>query len=192
MKKRPEPPRKKPVKKVSPGYLERSALYYLERYASSSGNLRRRLLMKSKRSADAHGTDMDQAIAWIDALIEKLLLLGVLDDAKFAAMKVASLHRQGKAQRIIAQTLAVKGVGRGDIEKALSDFTVEQPDGDLAAAIAYARKRKFGPWRIKAVAPEKGQKELASLARRGFSLEVARTVLAAATPTAAEALLRQD
>ena len=184
--------KKKPVKKVSPGYLERSALYYLERYASSSGNLRRRLLLKAMRSAEAHGTDLDETVRWIDTLIAKLIRIGVLDDAKFAAMKVTSLHRQGKPQRVIAQTLSAKGVERPHIDHAIEQFESERPDSDLAAAITYARKRKFGPWRKEASTPERAQKELASLARRGFALEIARQVLTSSSAAAAEAMLDQD
>ena len=184
--------KKRPVKKVSPGYLERSALYYLERYASSSGNLRRRLLLKATRSAEAHGTDLEEAVLWIDALIAELIRMGVLDDAKFAAMKVVSLHRQGKPQRIIAQTLSAKGVARSDIDHAIGQFEAERPNSDLEAAITFARKRKFGPWRKEVATPERAQKELASLARRGFAVDVARKVLTSSSAAAAEALLDQD
>ena len=184
--------KKRPVKKVSPGYLERSALYYLERYASSSGNLRRRLLLKATRSAETHGTDLDEAVLWIDALIAKLIRMGVLDDAKFAAMKVVSLHRQGKPQRIIAQTLSAKGLERADIDHAIGQFESERPNSELAAAITFARKRKFGPWRMESPTPEPAKKELASLARRGFALDIARKVLTLSSAAAAEALLDQD
>ncbi len=44
-------------RKATPKYLRNSALYYLGRYAASSGHLRRLLQVKVTRSARAHDTD---------------------------------------------------------------------------------------------------------------------------------------
>ena len=47
--------RTKQQKPVTAQYLENAALYYLQRFASSSANLRRVLMGKVERSARAHG-----------------------------------------------------------------------------------------------------------------------------------------
>ena len=70
---------RKPPRKVSPAYLERAALAYLERFAASAESLRRVLLRKVERSARAHDTDRDfyltatEAIAYglADKIVDK-------------------------------------------------------------------------------------------------------------------------
>jgi len=65
----------------------------------------------------------------------------------------------------------------------------EAGDPDLAAACAFARRRRLGPYRRGA---GDRVKELAAFARAGFSRDAARAVLACADPDAAEALARGD
>ena len=54
-----EAKRRRVPRKATPKRLERVALHYLERYSSSSENLRRVLMRRVERSARAHGTDRD-------------------------------------------------------------------------------------------------------------------------------------
>ena len=56
-------------------------------------------------------------------------------------------------------------------------------DPDLAAAIRYAKRRRLGPFQrdeIRRV--ERRQKDLASLARQGFSYGIAKRVIYAESP----------
>jgi regulatory protein len=172
---------------VTPAYLERAALHYLERFASSSTNLRRVLLRKVQRSAAAHGTDPAEGAAWIDALIERYRSAGLLDDAAYAAGKAASLARRGTSTRGIRQKLAQKGVGGEIIDASLEELG---GDADLRTAVNFARRRRLGPFRPpgRAAAPEK---ELATLGRAGFSYDTARRVLACADEAAVEAMLEE-
>ena len=93
---RPRGPRK-----ATPKYLRNSALYYLERYASSSGHLRRLLQVKVTRSARAHDTDPAEGAAAIEALIADLLRMGLLDDARYAQERARILHPRGASMRAI-------------------------------------------------------------------------------------------
>ena len=70
--------RTKQQKPVTAQYLENAALYYLQRFASSSANLRRVLMGKVERSARAHGTDREEGAALVEALIERYLRSGCL------------------------------------------------------------------------------------------------------------------
>lgn len=65
------PPGRRQQKPVTAQYLENAALYYLQRFASSSANLRRVLMGKVERSARAHGTDRSEGAALVEALIER-------------------------------------------------------------------------------------------------------------------------
>lgn len=181
-------PRREP-RKASPGYLERAAIYYLERYASSVANLRNILDRKVKRSVEAHGTDLAEGRQWIEDVLRKLVAMGLLNDAAFAEAKTRSLLRQGRPKRTIGMALRAKGIGQDDLEKALS--AVEDPDADLKAAVVFARKRRFGPFGPKADLATR-QRQLAAFARRGFGYDLARKVLDAPSVAAAEALTGAD
>ena len=87
---RESPPARKPPKRVSAPYLERAALHYLERFASSSANLRRVLMRKVDRSAQAHGTDPAEGARWVEDLIARYQRSGLLNDAAYAEMRAAS------------------------------------------------------------------------------------------------------
>ncbi|HEY9548301.1 MAG TPA: RecX family transcriptional regulator, partial [Kiloniellaceae bacterium] len=88
-------PRRRQPLKATPEGLERSALYYLERYDSSSGHLRRLLRRKIQLSARVHGTDPEAGRAAVETLIARLTGLGLLDDARYARERVRSLLARG-------------------------------------------------------------------------------------------------
>ncbi len=178
---RPRGPRK-----ATPKYLRNAALYYLERYASSSAHLRRLLLAKVARSARAYDTDPEMdaekgAVA-VEALIVELLGAGLHDDARYAGERARILHRRGASARAIRAGLRAKGIEADDIERALAGLGEEAAEPELAAALAYARKRRLGPYRdpaARAGLDEKGrrEKDLAALGRKGFGYDMARRVI---------------
>jgi regulatory protein len=185
-------PARKPPSEVTQASLERSALAYLERFAASAGSLRRVLLRKIERSARAHGTDRDQGAAWIEALIERYRRAGLLDDRLYAEARTASLRRQGRSARAIAERLAQKGVGREVIDEALAP--TRTPADELAAAARLARRLRLGPYRLAADRDEqRGHRlrDLAALGRAGFSYETARKVVSAESPEALESLIAE-
>lgn len=188
----PPAARKKP-KKISPEYLERAALFYLERYSSSAENLRRVLDRKVRRSIQEHGEpEATKAAEWIAAVLAKLQRNGLLNDLAFAESRVRSLYAAGKPLGRIRQTLAVKGVSKPDIEAALERLRdeAETPISDLPAAVAFARRRKLGPYRSDPVQRrEMRQKDLGALARRGFSQTMATKILNAESVAALEEML---
>ncbi len=163
-------PARKTPRKISKTYLENAALYYLQRYATSAENLRRVLLRKVKRSCAFHDQPEEDFIPLVDALVERYKTVGLLDDKIFAESKVTSLRRQGISGRAIMAKLQVKGLTPAQIESALKIVDEEQENAETVAALAYARRKKLGPWRKRAADP---QKELAAMARAGFSYDVA-------------------
>ncbi|WP_428246947.1 regulatory protein RecX [Ferrovibrio sp.] len=188
-------PRSKPgqrPKKVDPGYLERAALFYLERYASSTANLRRVLQRKVRRRAEgSEDGPPPEVAAWIEAVIEKLTRLGFLNDQRYAEQRTRRLYDEGKSLSRIRQTLAAKGVKADMTGAALENLAEEraEPVTDLPAAIAYARRRKLGPFRADPESRrELRNKDMAALARRGFSSDLIRRILAAESVEALESL----
>jgi regulatory protein len=171
--------RQKIPRKVTPTSLDNAALYYLGRFATSSQNLRRVLLRRVGRAAKHHDTDVEACTLLIDELIERYLRSGLLDDAAYARAQGASLNRRGKSVRAIKSWLMQRGVPANIIEDAIKTLSAEIGEPDLAAAIAYARRRRFGPYRNKEKAPEAKDKELAAFARSGFSYPLARRIVEA-------------
>lgn len=157
---------------VTPAYLERAALAYLEKYASSSENLRRVLQRKAANRCRLRGEEVVSFDEEIDAVIAKALRLSLLDDARYAEARVATLRRRGNSGRLIQAKLAAKGLGSDVVERALRN----EETGDSEAARSLVRRRRIGPHRIMNRL-ELRQKDIATLARAGFSYEVAREVI---------------
>jgi regulatory protein len=71
----------------------------------------------------------------------------------------------------------------------LDELAERQGDAELAAAAAFARKRRIGPWRSPAERADRREKDLAAMARAGFAYRVVRLVMDADDPAEVEALL---
>jgi regulatory protein len=166
--------------------LERWALHYLGRYASSAENLRRVLTRRVRRHAPKA---LPAAGALIDALVARYRKSGLLDDAAYAAAQVDSLHRRGESMRAVRARLAAKGVPAADVADAVLGLRAAAPDPDLVAACAFARRRRLGPFRTTAADPAR---ELGAFARAGFSRRVAEAVLACPDIAAVETLARGE
>jgi regulatory protein len=85
--------------------------------------------------------------------------------------------------------LAAKGVSAADVDEAVSGLRTAAPDPDVAAACAFARRRRLGPF---ARNPADHARELGAFARAGFSRRVAEAVLACSDLAAVEALERGE
>ena len=173
-KRRPKIPRK-----VSAASLENAALYYLGRFATSSENLRQVLQRRIMRANKHHNTDIEACTQLVGDLIRRYLESGILNDGIYAQNQAASMNRRGKSLRAIRARLRQKAVSSDIIDDALAVLVGEVGQPDLAAAIAYARKRHFGPYRRDTVNPENPDKELAALARSGFSYSLALHIVEA-------------
>ena len=186
--------RRKRPRRITPQYLERAALHHLERYATSSENLRRVLTRKVWKAArlaeEGSAVDEEEAAAWIEAVVEKLQRAGALNDRAYAEGRVVSLRRQGESARGIAMKLGAKGVPRETVEAALE---LDEPENDdVAAAVAYARRRRLGPWRKPDEREERHDRDMAALARKGYRLDLCRRVIEAQDAFAAEELARGE
>ena len=168
--------RKAELKPPTRESLRRAALRYLERYASSSGNLRqvleRRLLV-----AEHRGLEHDCGDADIEEIVASLTALGLLDDRQYALDRAGALHRRGWSQQRIQADLAKKGLDKEEVQAAFAALREEEPDLETAAALAFARRRRLGPFRAADSRAEYREKDLAKLARQGFAYETARRII---------------
>jgi regulatory protein len=165
-------PVRKPPRKVTPAYLQRAAMAYLERYSSSAENLRRVLRRKVDKRCRLRGEDPAEFHDTIDEVVARSLRSGLIDDTRYAEARVASLRRRGGSARAIQAKLSAKGIDRSTIAAALEG---EEGDEEQAAR-AFARRRKLGPFRPGERAPYR-DKDLAAMARAGFRFDVARGVI---------------
>lgn len=169
-------PKRKPAQATS-RHLENVALFYLQRYASSTENLRRVLMRRVVRAAEAHGSDVEEGEAQVDALLGRLEAAGLLDDRRYADAAARGLARRGRSRRGIGATLLRKGVP-ADLARATVDrLEAEDPEVEIKAAVAYARRRRLGPYRPQEDRAERRVRDLAAMARAGFSTSVARAVV---------------
>ena len=172
--------RRRAPRKATAKHLENVALGYLARFQATARSLDRVLQRRVARSARHHGTDAAQGRALVADLIARYLRAGLLDDAAFARARAISLHGRGISTRAIKARLAEKGVAKPDIDAALAvlaEATPKDTPPDLAAAKRTARRRRLGPWRGADLRAERREKDLAALARAGFSYSVAKTVI---------------
>ncbi|MDB5406411.1 MAG: regulator [Rhodospirillales bacterium] len=183
-----------PSRPITATSLENVATHYLERFAASTADLRRVLLRRVRRAAEDDDRTVAEArrsdgAALVEALIAKLQSAGILDDRRYAEIKAASLHRRGGSRRAVAARLAQHGVERELITHAIGAIDEDGGDTDLIAAVAFARRRRLGPYRAGDAAPAR-PKDMAALARAGFDQNTARRVLDCRDPAAVELLLR--
>ncbi|QSQ12786.1 regulatory protein RecX [Myxococcus landrumensis] len=172
---RPLRKQKRP-RKVSPRYLENAALHYLKRYASTVSQLKRVLVRRVDRSVKEHGGDKAEALGWLEALTQKLVRNGLINDDAYAGMKAQSLRASGRSTRVIAQKLRMKGVDAELVQRKLAQATAEVSDEQ--AARIWARKKRLGPFRKNLETREENRKrDLAALARAGFSFGTAKKVI---------------
>jgi regulatory protein len=179
--------------------LEKAAYHYLERFASSSGNLKRVLEGKIRRRNDDFAPLSTEQAGWIDDLVEKCIRLELIDDEAYARARVNGLRRQGKSSRAIRQWLKSRFIPDDLIEQAMQEadaagsFLMADTDDDLhpdaEAALTHARKKRLGPWgrsgkekpdrepEDRKAALNRRNREVASFARAGFSFDLAQKII---------------
>ncbi len=175
----------KPKRKIpTPQSLAKAAERYLERYAASEGSLVRVLKNALRRAAmdnPEFATDKEGIEALhtaIVGIVEKYKKAGILNDKVYAEMKVNSLRRRGLSRTAIEQKLGMKGVSSTIVSSALAQNAEGAPSDEVEfrAALAFAKRKRLGPFGGDNAADQR-RKDLASLARAGFSYDIARKVM---------------
>jgi regulatory protein len=154
-------------------------LYYLQRYAASSSHFRRVMMRKVDKSCQFHkDQEREACAALVDALVEKFVRAGLLDDQSYLRGSINSMRRRGLSGRAIEAKLAAKGIAQSVVKTALQADETEkgQMNADLIAALRLARKKRFGAFaRPDGETPP--EKAMAAMARAGFDYETARKAL---------------
>lgn len=150
--------------------LERLALAYVGRYATSRGKLvdylRRKVILRGWE-----GQVPDYA-----ALADRLAELGYIDDKAFAEGRARSLGSRGYGKARVRQALRTAGIAEPDVAGAeeIAD------DGRWAAALRFAQKRRIGPWAPDPHDREAREKAIGAMIRAGHDFATARAIVGAA------------
>ena len=163
----------KQPKKITYKRLENIALYYLNRYESSSNNLIKILTRRIDKALKFHEFDRDEAISWAKAITEKMQSYGYIDDKRFIENQIKTLSYKGFSKRMIAQKLMLKGAIREDIDNALAN---NEALDDYDLALNFAKKKKIASFARGEITPEQKQKDMMKMARQGFSYDVIKKV----------------
>lgn len=170
--------------------LHEAALSYLARGAASAdsvvktlqrriGNWARRAT-RAGRDAETVAHDAAAARELIAEIVGRLGEVGLVNDAVFAETRAKRMSSAGRSRRAISAHLAHKGIDATTVREAVPhDATAE-----LAAALAFARKRRIGPFAREAEVVESRdakraaeKKALGAMARAGFDFGVCERVL---------------
>ena len=158
---RPPPPLDAPA-------LERLALRYVERFATTRGKLTD-YLRRKVRERGWEGPEPDPA-----AVAERMAALGYLDDRAWAEARAASLGRRGLGARRVAGVLRAAGVEDADRDAVAPDVAARAVD----AALRFARRKRLGPWGAGGLDRPAREKALAAMLRAGHPLDLSRRILA--------------
>lgn len=158
---------KPPPKPLDAPALERLALRYVERSATTRAKLARYLSDKirgrgwaGERAADPQG------------VANRMAELGYIDDRAFAEARARSLTRRGLGKRRVTVALRQAGVAEEDAGGA-EEIVAE---GTLASALAFARRRRIGPFGTSEPDRAMLEKQIGALVRAGHDFDLARKV----------------
>lgn len=172
---------------IDAAQLQELAIGYAARYATTAAKLRRYL---ERKLGERIWTPAEAPN--VDGLVVRVTALGYVNDRAYAASKQRDLTARGFGAGRVKGALAAAGVSRADVAAALAPADGKDND-PYAPAIAFARRRRFGPFAREGPAdPARRNRELAAMARAGHDFGVARRVLMAADAEAAAALTHDD
>ncbi|MBX9813586.1 MAG: hypothetical protein A4S12_14010 [Proteobacteria bacterium SG_bin5] len=150
--------------------LERLALRYVERFATSRARLLDYLARKLRERGWA-GADAPDAVA----IADRFVALGYIDDAAFGAARARALTRRGLGARRVAQALGAAGLTAEVRAPLVSEAQAEAQA--LATALAFAKRRRFGPFGAQTLDPAARQRQFAAFLRAGHAPDVVAKIL---------------
>lgn len=147
--------------------LDRLALRYVERYATTRAKLAAYLHRKIRE----RGWDGPPAAP--EALAERFATLGYVDDRAFAEARVRAMSRRGLGKRRIADALRGAGIAAEDAA-AVTPTLDEQA---LESALTLARRKRIGPFAEHPVDRERRARHLAQMIRGGHAFALSRRIV---------------
>lgn len=173
--------RTRPPRPPTARQLREIARRYVERYVPSVKQTEVVLWRKVRRATGllADGSD---ATPTIDAILTEFCARRILDDDRLARALVREYHRRGDPLPVMRNKLRRKRIPSDVASQALDLLEDTVKDAGLdprrQRALAYARRRRLGPWRYD---PERRaqrrEKDLAAMGRAGVPWGLAREII---------------
>lgn len=152
-------PNRRPVPPLDRPALDRLALRYVERFATTRGKLVAYLTRKI-RERGFDGTPPDPA-----EIAERFAELGYVNDRLYAESKAAAMARRGLGARRVGEALRHAGVQAED-----ADAIAPQVDARVGqSAIDFARRRRIGPFAAEPADRAQIAKHVAAMVRAGHA-----------------------
>lgn len=164
------PPPRRPIPPLDAAALDRLALRYVERFATTRAKLAD-YLRRKVRERGWEGTPVDPV-----AIAARMAALGYVDDLLFAQSKAAALGRRGLGARRVDGALRAAGVEEADRDEVAPAVDARA----LEAALGFARRKRLGPWGTGEGDRAVREKRLAAMLRAGHPMGLARRILALA------------
>ncbi|MDF2386125.1 RecX family transcriptional regulator [Nostoc ellipsosporum NOK] len=162
------PAQRRPLPPLNSADLERYALRYVERYATT----RAKLAIYLSRKLRERGWDGEKSPD-PEALAERMAELGYVDDRLYAESKAGAMARRGLGARRVREALRFAGVEEEDAVALAPAIAAE----GLASAIAFARRRRIGPYAREAADRPLQEKQMAAMIRAGHAPGLARAIV---------------
>lgn len=164
------PPRAAKRAPLDQAALERLALRYVERFATSRGRLLDYLARKLRERGWAGEEPADPT-----AIADRFVALGYVDDAAFGAARARALTRRGLGARRVARALDAAGIA-ADVRAPLVAAAADEEQA-LATALAFAKRRRFGPFGAQTSDPATRARQFAALLRAGHAPDISAKIL---------------
>lgn len=172
---------KKVGRPITAKYLQNAATFYLERYPATAEGLRRVLQRRVRKAEMLDAPVMENVGRAIAEIVARFVDAGVIDDKAFAQTKARALHRRGTSTKLTKQKLRMAGIDGETLDKAMAaldqELDTDPRQREWKAAVALARRRRIGPFRLQKDRKDKRDRDLAAMARGGFDYELARKVI---------------
>ena len=150
--------------------LLKYAVDYLSKYNSSKKNLINVLKRKIFRS-EISNFEKSKLINFIDNIIIKLEKNKFIDDYRYSSTKILSLSNAGKSKNFIFNYLIKKGIDRLQIQDNLNLIYKDNKDWELESAKIFVKKKRL------LGKNNSYEKNMAKMARAGFSYDICKKIL---------------
>ncbi len=164
---------RRPIPPLDPAKLERLALRYVERFATTRGKLADYL----RRKIRERGWEGDAADP--EALASRMADLGYVDDRAYAEARATALGRRGLGARRVAGDLRAARIGDDDAQAIAPGIEARA----VEAALTFARRKRLGPFGPAIVERAVREKQLGALLRAGHGLDLSRRIVDAPAGT---------
>ncbi|MEG3179422.1 regulatory protein RecX [Sphingomonas sp. LT1P40] len=154
---------RRPIPPLDAASLDRLALRYVERFATTRGKLAVYLVRKI-RERGWEGDAADPA-----AIAERFAELGYINDRLYAESKASAMARRGLGARRVNDTLRHAGIQSEDAEAVAPQIQARRGE----TAVAFARRRRIGPFATASADRALMAKQVSAMVRAGHSPDLA-------------------